>query len=264
MAKNAEVDLPSVHDEASRSSQRAQSRFFKLMLAFLLLASAIALAGAFRWTVGGSFDLPFAPASAGIDVLGVFALVSLVGTLLVRRAFDVAEPQKAWYDGRAVAESVKSLAWRYAVGGAPFFRAPHPQARPPDALAPSYGQEAWYKDRSNQNAARARTWRRVSLGLEAVGVAVATSKAIGWLTDVDLLGIVATLLAAVAAWTNAKQHATLAESYAVAADDLLGVRRGIDAQHSEEAWAEFVANAEAAMSREHTVWRARRSVPTAA
>ena len=87
-------------------------------------------------------------------------------------------------------------------------------------------------------------------------------KAGGWLTSVDGLGIVATLLAAAVAWTNAKQHTTLAESYAVAADDLTDVGRALALQTSEDAWAEFVANAESAMSREHTVWRARRSVPT--
>ena len=29
-------------------------------------------------------------------------------------------PERAWYEGRGAAESVKTLAWRYAVGGHPF------------------------------------------------------------------------------------------------------------------------------------------------
>ena len=280
----------------------------------LALAVAIAVAGAFTRTVTDRFDAPLLPRSDGFDVFGVVALLALLGMLLVRRAFYNGEPQKAWYDERAVAESVKSLAWRYAVGGAPFFCDAHPQARPtaetdslfmdrisevveqfdanaaPSALDRSQitgrmlrvraaslserrreyalllvaDQKSCYTSKARRNATRAQQWRRASVGLEAAGFVAAVVKAGGWYSDVDLLGIVATILAAVVAWTNAKQHTTLAESYTIAARDLADVERGLERQNSEEGWAEFVANAEAAMSREHTVWRARRSVPTAA
>jgi hypothetical protein len=52
-----------------------------------------------------------------IALLGIAAFVVAIGVelyLLDRK------PEQAWYEGRAAAESAKSLAWRYAVGGAPF------------------------------------------------------------------------------------------------------------------------------------------------
>jgi hypothetical protein len=284
-----------------------------LTVALLALAALIALGGAIPWTVTDGFDPPVLPRSDGLNLFGILAFLALLATLLVRRALNVREPQRAWYDGRAVAESVKSLAWRYAVGGAPFFCAPHGRARshqetddllveriaevveqfesvgrpavdgsqitpwmrqarekPLGERRAEYArlrvadQEAWYGDKAEWNRSRARQWGWASIVLEVVGLVAASAKAGGWLEDVDVLGIVATILAAVVAWTNAKQHTTLAESYAVAAQDLADVQSRIDRQTSEEEWAEFVANAEAAMSREHTVWRARRSVPTAA
>lgn len=246
-----------------------------------------------------------------MNIFGLLAVLALLATFLVRRALDLRAPQRAWYDGRAVAESVKSLGWRYAVGGAPFFCSSHRRGRSPDetddlllsriaevvdqfetvggavdasqitpwmrsargkplaerrdeyARLRIADQETWYRDKAAWNRLRGRQWNRASVALEIVGLGAAGAKAGGWLDNVDLLGIVATILAAVVAWTNAKQHTTLAESYAVAARDLDDVQSRIENQTSEEEWAEFVANAEAAMSREHTVWRARRSVPTA-
>jgi hypothetical protein len=58
--------------------------------------------------------------SSQIDVLaivsGVMFALSLVCLVERRRR----KPEEAWYGGRAAAESVKTLAWRYAVGGDPF------------------------------------------------------------------------------------------------------------------------------------------------
>ncbi len=41
---------------------------------------------------------------------------------LVEATILTLQPERTWYQGRAVAESVKSLAWRYAVAGLPFGR----------------------------------------------------------------------------------------------------------------------------------------------
>lgn len=49
-------------------------------------------------------------------VLGVFPLK--VGPTEVGLRTD--EPEERWYDGRALAESAKSLAWRFSVGAMPF------------------------------------------------------------------------------------------------------------------------------------------------
>jgi len=77
--------------------------------------------------------------------------------------------------------------------------------------------------------------------------------------DVDLLGIAATFAAAVAAWTQSKQFRVLTTSYAVTAHELatiISIR--LPLVEKEEDWAGFVREAESAISREHSLWLARR------
>ena len=44
----------------------------------------------------------------------------MVGTVVVEIWLLTHRPEQAWYAGQALAESAKTLAWRFAVGGAPF------------------------------------------------------------------------------------------------------------------------------------------------
>jgi SMODS and SLOG-associating 2TM effector domain 1 len=61
------------------------------------------------------------------------------------------------------------------------------------------------------------------------------------------------------AWLQIKQYSSLAESYSVAAHELSLIESLLDASYTEDSWAHFVNEAENAISREHTTWRARRS-----
>ncbi|SDP14467.1 DUF4231 domain-containing protein [Lentzea jiangxiensis] len=92
-------------DEASRAGQRAT-----LLLSRIRLIGAVvaAVGGAFKWRIGGGVDVWAWVALAGF-------LVALFGEFLLW----FMHPELKWNAGRAVAERVKSLAWRYAVGGDP-------------------------------------------------------------------------------------------------------------------------------------------------
>jgi SMODS and SLOG-associating 2TM effector domain 1/SMODS and SLOG-associating 2TM effector domain 3 len=63
-------------------------------------------------------------AALGANVLptwcAVAAAVAFLVSLVVQVDLARRRPDGEWYDGRAVAESVKSLAWQYAVGGGPY------------------------------------------------------------------------------------------------------------------------------------------------
>jgi hypothetical protein len=67
-----------------------------------------ALTTIFTWT-RGDLNVAALVGAAAIVVAGVF-----------RMQARISEPTKTWYQGRAAAESAKTLAWRYAVGGEPF------------------------------------------------------------------------------------------------------------------------------------------------
>ena len=67
-----------------------------------------AIGGALSWHLG-SFDI-----TAWIILFG---FISAFGCEL---ALLILQPERTWYEGRAVAESVKTLAWRYSVCADPF------------------------------------------------------------------------------------------------------------------------------------------------
>jgi hypothetical protein len=72
-----------------------------------VISSLRAVTGAGRWSLRTAFFCRF----RGI------ALVVILSTELNVRSV---RPEDRWYDGRALAESAKSLVWRYSVGGLPF------------------------------------------------------------------------------------------------------------------------------------------------
>ncbi len=98
-----DADMPALYQAANASSMSARDTFFlltKLRLGGLLLAAA-----------GSSLSSP-----AG----GIVSLVGFVTALLVEVSLLRHRPERTWWEGRAVAESAKTLAWRFAVCGEPF------------------------------------------------------------------------------------------------------------------------------------------------
>lgn len=262
--------FPALFHTVDAASERAQKAFFRISgtRLFALCAAGVLAEVTMR--------------EAEIAVAVVFG-IALVLELVVFRN----RPERAWYDGRAGAESVKTLSWRYAVGGAPFSldvsdpevlfaqrlqdifgkseepREEMKQARstPLEARRALYRRERiedqsrWYTNNAQRNERRARLWSIVLVLVEAGAFIAALLRAMGKI-DFDLFGIVGSIGAAVAAWTQTRQHETLAAAYSVAAQELAIIAERVDGVDGEEAWGEFVGSSEEAMSREHTMWRA--------
>lgn len=273
-----------ISDEASMSAQRRFLLFTRIQLGLLITASGI---GAISWAAGS------------IDVAAMIAGVGLSAAASVRFLLSRKAPHQAWYEGRAAAESLKTLAWRYAVGGQPFpiargdvateledqsidvvsglpsipAEAKERVAMSPtpwmarlrtaslDERAASYrrdriqDEQHWYAAKSLWNARRARVWQAIVLTLLCSAAIGAFFKGFG-LIEFDLFGIAGAAVASAAAWTETKQHATLATAYRVAAEELAAIEQLLASAQDEEVWARTVAEAEAAISREHTTWKA--------
>ena len=103
-----EVDLPSLFHAADRSSLAAQRRYLRLTTAQLLFLAAAAASSIATWRSGQ------------IDYAALIGAVAFVIAGVFRVQNQLTNPGKTWYQGRAAAESVKTLSWRYAVGGDPF------------------------------------------------------------------------------------------------------------------------------------------------
>ena len=120
-------------------------------------------------------------------------------------------------------------------------------------------QQRWYSEKARWNDRRARGWVLVSIVLEVAGLIGGALKAFGWISF-DLLGFLAASAAGVTAWIEAKQHRNLATAYGIASQELASIATELPTLNSEERWAAFVGQAEEAISREHTLWRASRGL----
>jgi hypothetical protein len=102
----AEDDYPALYLAADNASRLAQNRH--LWFTGVILGALVASAG--LAALSGVFGKALAVAS-GIGAALSFMLTSM------RKAL---RPEKLWYNGRAVAESAKSMAWRYMTGADPY------------------------------------------------------------------------------------------------------------------------------------------------
>ncbi len=282
-------DLPGFFRESDAASLSGQRRYLLWSRTRLIGAVAAAVGGAFTFMVGGA------------NLWGVLAMIGFAAALLAEIVIMQSQPERDWYSGRALAESAKTLAWRYAVGADPFpaslsraearavmrrrLDAVVERARDRVAIAATdatttsamdelraasfaerkrayvdgrtRSQQTWYARKAHVNRSRTRLWQAVLVGGEIVALVLATGRAFGdW--EIDWSGILAAAIGSAAAWVSIKQFSTLASAYSVTATELgLQVSRLEDA--GEDEWSDTVADAEEAISREHTLWLASRT-----
>jgi hypothetical protein len=144
----------------------------------------------------------------------------------------------------------------------------HLRGQPTTARAAAYlahrvkDQRGWYARNADKNKRLGRHWWRALVATEAAALLVGLGRIIGQF-DVDWLGVLATVAAGLAAWQQAKRYTELSESYSVTTHEVALIEASLDSAASESEWAQFVHDAEAAFSREHTLWLARRQGPLA-
>jgi hypothetical protein len=240
-----------------------------------------------------------------IDWGGFVGAAALVAAALTELYLVRDQPDRRWYEGRAAAESAKTLGWRYAVGAEPFgvetlsgrdadrllierlddvlidlddlagesTVGTGEQITPPMRVlraAPLEVRQSvyerdrieeelrWYQTKGAWNQRRARQLTFAVLLFEIVGAIGGLLHAIG--VNLNLLGVAAAGAAALGLWLQTRQHQALAHAYAVTAQELSSIRSLIQWQDSESEWSAFVDDAETAISREHTLWRAKRGL----
>ncbi|WP_410594030.1 DUF4231 domain-containing protein [Amycolatopsis sp. lyj-23] len=110
----SDANLPGLFEAADAASLEGQRRYVTAVRLSLILAIVAAATGVVSWTVG----------TRGIDLAAFGTALALVGITATEIYVSSVRPADQWYDGRAFAESAKSLAWRYSVGGIPFAKQP--------------------------------------------------------------------------------------------------------------------------------------------
>ena len=281
-------------DAASGTGQRSFMNYTSVTLLMLLLAAA---AYPIITAISGS-----AEAGRWAVLLGAAGFV----VAIIERSYSItARPERPWYEGRALAESTKTLAWRYAVGAAPYDVGSSEVDRRfarrlrviltsfPDLVLDPHGEQAqqitpemralrnatleqrkqayrqyriedqrsWYAGRASKHGRRGQRLALLSLLAECCGATLAILF-VGQIIHTDFLGIAAAAASGIMAWEQAHQDTTIAKAYGIAAQELATISDLIDDQNDEENWSRFVVESEDAISREHTLWKASRSVDT--
>ena len=103
----ASEEMPHLFRAADAAAVRQQRRHLRGSLSQLLLV--VGAAGAAKLAFDG-----------GTDWWQVLAAACFLCAAVVKGYLLSTKPEEGWYAARAIAESAKSLAWRYAVGGDPF------------------------------------------------------------------------------------------------------------------------------------------------
>jgi len=121
-------------------------------------------------------------------------------------------------------------------------------------------QKTWYEKKCNDNQQQARQWFWVVAILQFAALALAIVQVAYAPPPVNLISLLMTLAASSVAWSQAKRHEDLVEPYALAAQELSSLEALAEHMVDEPSFKEFVTQTEESVSREHTMWCARRNI----
>ena len=280
-------------DQAALTAQGRHLRFQKCHLGSLVLVSITAAM------------IPVVPGRHLAWLYGGVAILVTVGVILALISHS-RKDDKTWFDCRAVAESVKTVAWRFMMRVVPFeddrtatnqFISKIQEIREARssiavALATSLNagdqaisesmnnvraidvrkrkslylesrvldQKTWYSNGASFNSRRRSGWFWSTTVLQIIAVSLAIVQVVSSGFAVNLVPILTTCAAAAIAWSQMKRHGELAQTYTVAAQEL-GDQEAMSSDLMEEsAFVRFVEQVEETISREHSMWCARREV----
>ena len=279
--------------DASRGGQNTYKRLVGTDLSLVVLGSVLAALG---FLIPGAYGAAFAAVAA----------IVLLGSIVAKFVGQQRRYDKEWFDGRAVAESVKTLTWRYMMRLEPFqddttsdrefieeltalrnarsdlrykvdtspdgVEQITPQMRevrqlPVEERRDLYvekrlGEQAdWYAGKSKANRVLADRLYWAALAAQFVALALAVWRVVVPTAGLSLVGPILALAAAFTAWTQLGRHDELSKSYALANQELVDIKALAAAVDSEEELAKIVRDGEGAISREHTMWIAKRGKP---
>lgn len=297
-------DFPALFRAADRAARVAQRRYLWLRRADLASLVAAALLGATGHQIAQRLGLDDARA-----VLTVSSAIFMSFALFLTGVMRQVRYERTWYDARAIAESVKTRAWRYMTRSEPYgddfasaadrtfiddlsailaerkgssvvlagdwgaeeqitdrmraVRGLDAQARKAFYLSQRVDdQRKWYSGKAVANGKSEDRWLLATMVSQVLAIiwVILAVRDFGLPRDITgLTGVFPALAAVSVAWTQLKQHQVLAQSYGLAAQELALIKEQARYIGAEDELASYVADAENAISREHTLWVARRN-----
>ncbi|MEI2281223.1 DUF4231 domain-containing protein [Paenibacillus polysaccharolyticus] len=274
-------------DEASIQSQRKYLNFIKIQLLLLFLTTLTSVL-----VVYNRYFL-------------AFVLIFMVINLTISTIIKLRKYEKVWYDGRALAESMKTITWRYIMKAEPFIHSSEKDAEvfyikslnkvlegrkelshkiTSQIENKNYisnemrrirernfkprlkfyikerieEQQKWYSKKSDYNTKWEERLFYFSIIFQVLAIAYIVVMLLISNLSLNLTAVFTSVVTLAATWLQTKQHNDLAQSYGVAAQELTQIHAlGVEVE-DESSLAQFVNDSENAISREHTLWTARK------
>lgn len=121
-------------------------------------------------------------------------------------------------------------------------------------------QKQWYEIKAGTHRSSASKWFWTIVVLQILALTMAIIQLAAKLHRVDLIPILVTLVAVFVAWSQIRRHDELTQGYFLAAQELGSLESLAPHVQETEKLEEFVLQTENTISREHTMWCARREI----
>jgi len=235
-----------------------------------------------------------------------FALISLILSFCLKLIIKIGKWDKKWFDTRAVAESVKTVTWRYIMGVEPYENSLSAEdldrkfvnkldeilrlaSKASGSLAKNVGSEQqisnrmrevrqmnieerktiylqerikdqkdWYSKKAKYNSGKETMWFWVTIIVELLAILTAIYMFNTLNSTFNPIGTFTTLVVVFTAWNQTKKYGELSQSYTIAAQELISIESLAVHIKNEEKLRDYVRDTENAISREHTMWCAKR------
>ncbi len=293
------MDLPDSYSSYDASAIIAQRSHFKLILfelgsAVIISILSLIIAISQQDTIS----------RIGFLIIFFLFLIGIIRQLIaMKKQFE-----RKWFAFRAVAESIKSLAWQYAMACGDFSELNHDASKlflrrierakeifqinpDPETISCELlndlkqsmvemreiewqnkrkiyikerleDQIKWYTNKAKVNKKRSELYDWIIVILQIVGIAISLVFLYirPMVNGAPALSLTVTLIVSIIGWSRSKQHAELVEPYQNAARELNDIRQEIELAGGEADFLRLVEESEQAISREHTMWLAKRGL----
>lgn len=283
------IKYPALFTSSDNYSIKAQDNFKNLnkwTLVALVVATVLTSLTQENWAIWTSTAL--------------ILVSAILSTLMLVLKFE-----KGWYEGRAVAESIKTLCWKFMTGARPFSIDLN-ETKAQNLLIENFKkvighrkdfftligsdfaeneqlpvelmnirklskderisiykterlekQKKWYTDKTTEN----KKWTKISFAviiLTQVLAVISLILKIKFEFEFSIAPILVTISTAFIAWLQLRRYQELSQSYLITATELSLIKSKINQVDTESDFSKFVDDSETAISREHTLWLARR------
>lgn len=290
------TDYPALFRSAEKTSRQAQQSHFIGICAYLFCVVGSAFSAECAQTTY------LASNAAIVEWADVFALLLFLVGLIILIYFQLKRHEEYWYNGRAVAESVKTRTWRWMMRANPYHESTGVAAlftedlreilKQNRSLASVLGAEpsgeyrftekmqsvrdksladrvSFYLEARVQNqitrygaqAAKNTCYERLFFGLSVIlhfvviVLILIRLKGSEWIIPLNTL---IALAGCVLTWGQSRKYGELKAAYSQATHEIGLLKADVSELNTEEKFSKYVIDSEAAFSREHTQWVARK------